>query len=146
MYPAQYAQVETGCSDDDIGLQLFTGFQADALFGKTVDLIGRHADLAGGYSLEQVPVRHKCHALLPGSIARREVFLHVVIGAQEGAHPRQQLVSYQFGLLYREVGKLRHFCQHLAAHDFMNPRLVDLQVAQGVRQVVGVVVGNEIGG
>ena len=62
-----------------------------------------------------------------------------------GADAGQQFGSNLVGLLEGAAGEDRLVVQNLAAHDLVDPLLVDLELAQGLGQLDGVAAGNEIG-
>ena len=135
---AQHIQIEAGGGDDDVGLELLAGLQANAVLGEALDLVGDHRGLAGTDALEQVAVGNEGDALPPRPVGRREVRVHVVVGTEVRAHAAQQLLRHDLGLLERAAREHRLIVQDLAAHDLVDPAFVDLQLAQRVGEVVGV--------
>ena len=142
---AQHVEIEAGGGDDDVGLEVLAGLQADSGFGEPFDLVGDHRGATGTDALEQVAVGDEGDALPPRPIGRREVRIHVVVRTEVRAHAAQQLLLHDFRLLERTTRENRLIVQDLAAHDFVDPAFVDLQLAQRVGEIVGVAGGPEIG-
>ena len=140
---AQRIEMEARGRDDDVRLELLARLQANARSGEAVDLVGHHRGLARADALEQVAVRHERDALAPRPVARREVRRHVEVRAEMGAHAGQQLVLHLLRLLERAPGEDILIVQDLAAHDLVDPAVVDLEPAQGVGEIVGVARGAE---
>ena len=113
--------------------------------GEAVDLVGHDRGLAGLDALEQVAVRNEGDALPPRPVVRREVGRDVVIGAEIGFDRGQQILLGGFRLLEGLAGEGVLIEQDLAARDFMDPGLVDLQLAQGFGDLDRVAAGAEIG-
>ena len=142
---AQHVEIEAGGGDDDVGLELLAGLQANAGLGEALDLVGDHRGLAGPDALEEIAVRHEGDALPPRPVGRREVGVHVVVGAEMGAHAAQQFLLHDFRLFERAAREHGLVVQDLAAHDLVDPGFVDLELAQRIGEVVGVAGGAEIG-
>ena len=64
-HSTEHLDVQTGCGDDDVGLQFPPGLQQDARLGEGVDLIGDDRRLAGCQHLEQITVRARRTAARP---------------------------------------------------------------------------------
>ena len=139
-----HRQAEARGGDDDVGLQHVAGLQQNAVLGEALDLVGDHRGLARRDALEQVGVRHEGQALLPGAVAGGEV-LHVEAFGQDRSDVLEDLVLHGVGIFPGHVGEHALVLEDLAPHDLVGPLLGDLQVAQGVGQLVGVAPGGEIG-
>ena len=50
--------------------------------------------LAGADALKQVAIRNESDALTPWPVARREMCVHVVVGAEIGTHGAEQLSRF----------------------------------------------------
>ena len=133
---AEDLELQAGGGDDDIGLQLLAGFEPDATLGESVDLVGDDRGLAGADGLEQVAVRHRAEALVPGFVARREV-THVGVLAELLFHTREQQGAHALGpalrslvdpALDRDVASARELVDPPLRQDFAEPR-GDLVVA-----------------
>ena len=140
---AHDVQVEAGGRDDDVGLQFLARFEQDAFFGEAVDLVGDHRGLARADALEQVAIGNEGDPLAPRPVARREVRVDVVVGTQVGPHAGQQFLLEHLGFGERASGDGGLVVQDLAAHDLVDPGLVDLQFAQHVGHDVGIAPGHE---
>ena len=114
------------------------GLQQDARLREALDLVGDHRGLAGRDALEQVAVGNEGDPLTPGPVARRKVRLDVVVRAEQVAHAASSSCFTASGSSNVAAGEGRLVVEDLAAHDLVDPGLVDLQLAQGVGQVVGV--------
>ena len=114
-------------------------------FREALDMVGDDTGLAAGDALEQVAVRHEGNALLPRAVGRREMLGHVKVRPEEFANPCEQFFLHHVGFFHGAAGELVLVEQHLAAHDLVDPGLVDLQFAQLVGQLVFVTAGDEIG-
>ncbi|CAB4728548.1 unannotated protein [freshwater metagenome] len=139
----EHAEVETGCGDDDVGLELAAGLGEDALLGKPIDLVGHHLGLAGLDPLKKVTVGNEGKTLLPRAVARREV-LHVVPLGQVRLHVGEEHLAQLFGLVERHLGDGFLIVQDPAAHDLVDPLLGHLKLTQLIRKVVAVASGPEI--
>ena len=64
-----------------------------------LDLVGYHRCLAIGDALEQVGIGNEGDALAPGTVARREVRFHVVLGAEQVANDADQFLADDVRLL-----------------------------------------------
>ena len=95
--PADEQQLQAGRRDDDIGLELVTGLEADAGAGEGVDPVGDHRGTPVADRTEQVTVRHDAQPLVPRVVLRGEVRVDVV--------PRRQ-VTFE-ALAERSSGELR---------------------------------------
>ena len=137
--------MEAGRGDDDVGIELRAGLEQDAGLGEPLDLVGDDGRLARADALEQVAIRHERDALPPRPVARREMRRHVVVGAEMRANAGDELLLRDLRLLERPAGERVLVMQDLAAHDFVDPRLVDLQFPQQLGELVGIAGGSEIG-
>ena len=91
--------------------------------------------------LEKIAIRDEGDALSPRSVARRKVRFNIVGWAKIGAHAAQQLFFHRLRLVKRAAREDGLIVQDLAAHDLVDPGLVDLQLAQRVGEFVGVAAG-----
>ena len=96
-------------------------------------------------ALEQVAVRNEGDALPPRPVFRREVGRDVVVLAEIGLDRRQQILLRRFRLRKGLAGEGVLFEQDLAPGDFVDPLLVDLQLAQFLGDLDRVAAGAEIG-
>jgi len=58
--------------------KLLAGLQADAVFGESIDLVGDDGGASGADGLEKIGIGNQTQALVPGLVARVEVFLDLV--------------------------------------------------------------------
>ena len=142
---AHDVHVETSGGDDDVGLQRLARLQEDALLGEPVDVIGDDRSLPGGDPVEQISVGDEGDALAPGAVGGREMLVDVIVGAKQFAHLTQHLLLHQFRLLEALISEGGLIEQYLAPRDFVNPRLVDLELAQGFGDIDGIAPAAEIG-
>ena len=94
--------------------------------------------------MEQIAIWHEGDPLAPRQIAGGKVRLHL-FGRQEHSHGGQQLRLHRVRLLEATAGELGHVEVDLAAHNLVDPGLVDLELTQGVGELVGVAGRDEIG-
>jgi len=96
--------------------------------------------------VEEVAVRDEGDPLAPRPVPRGEVGLEVVVLAQDGLDPFEQLGLEGLRLLERHPRDVGLVVEDLAADDLVDPGLVDLELPQRVGQLVGVAAGHEVGG
>ena len=89
---------QPGRRDDQIGLDFLAGFQLEAGFGETLDLVGDDRGGAIGECVEEIAVRCQAEALVPGIIARREMLSDVELAAQPNADRLEDLAFDQVGI------------------------------------------------
>ena len=140
------AEIETGCRDDDVGIDHRSIFRHHSGFGECLDFISHHRCFAGFDSLEQIAVGHESDALLPRSIARGEMRIDVVVLGKMLFDSREQLFFHQVGMGHTQVGDHLLIEKNLATNNFMNPGFVDLQLSQHVSNFVGVASHRKIRG
>src|SRR6185503_11258137 len=90
---AEHANVEARRGNDNLGVELLSGFEQDTRGLEPFDLVGYHRCLAASDALEQIGIRNEGDALSPGAITGREVRLDVVIGAKEVANDANQFLA-----------------------------------------------------
>ena len=140
---AEHAEMKAGRRDDDVGGERLAGFEQDAGPGEAVDLVGHHGRLARLDAVKQIAIRHERDALPPWPVARREVRIHVVIGAEDRADRTEQFLLHCLGLAERALREYRLLIGDLAPDDLVDPRFVDLQSAQLLGDLDGVAAGAE---
>ena len=64
LYGAQSQHLQTSGGDDDVGIELLAGLQADAMLGKGIDLVGNDRGASCADGLEQVGVGNQAQALI----------------------------------------------------------------------------------
>jgi len=64
---------------------------------------------------------------------------------QAGLDPVDQQFLQLVGRCLRALQQIGAVAHHLAAHDFMDPGVIDIQLAQFVRQAVGIATSREVG-
>ena len=122
----EHVEIEAGGGDDDVRFELSAGFQQDALRRECVDFVSDNGRLAGADAAKDVAVRHEGDALAPGPVVRREMGLDVESRAQVSAHAGDQFLLHRFRILESAPREGSLVVQNLAAHDLVNPYLVDL--------------------
>ena len=82
-------------------------------------------------ALEQIAIGNEGDALPPRPVVRREMRRHVVVGAEYRARTAPSSSCFTIsGSVERAAGEHVLLVQDLAAHDLVDPRLVDLQLPQ----------------
>ena len=85
---AEDREVEAGGGDHDVGRDLLTGADLDAVLGERLDRVSDDGGLALAQRREQVAVRDDGDALLPRPVARGEVLVDVeALGQQRARWP-----------------------------------------------------------
>ena len=78
----QGEQLQAGGGHHDVGLELFAGFQPQAVLREGRDPAGDHRGPLVPDGAEQVAVRHQAQALVPGVVDRLEMRVDLVPGRQ----------------------------------------------------------------
>src|SRR2546423_1402432 len=97
--------------------------------------------ISGADRLQQIAVGDEGDALPPWPIARREMRVDLVIGTEITAYAGQQLALHLVRFGEGTLRKHGLIVQDLAAHDLVDPGLVDLQLAQFVGKLDRVAAG-----
>ena len=139
-----HQQVESGAGDDDIRLDVLPRSGAHARFGKAVDRIGDHGQLARRRYLEQIAIGAERQPLLPWAIGGSKMRLEREIVACIRADQRFEFVEHHVGLGFAALGQHVHIVHHLRADDAVDGRFVDADLAQAVGQFVLVGMREEI--
>ena len=145
-YVAHDRQLEARGGDDHVTVDAVPGLQLNALFVELRNVIGDHGRLACADGLEQVTVRHKGHALLQRLVRGREMPLHVVALGQARLDAGDELLLEGVRVGSRALDQVGPIPHDLAAHDLVDPCLVDFQLAQLIGQCIGIAAGGEIRG
>ena len=95
--------------------------------------------------MEQVAVGDQGQALPPRRVRRREVGADVVVLAEDLPDALEELVPNQVRELGGELHDLLLGEQNLPAHDLVGPLLGDVELPEGVGQLVTVWPGDEVG-
>ena len=142
---SQHAHVETGGGYDDIGLKFLAGLQQDAMFREPFDLVGDDRRFARSDTVEEVAVRDEGYALTPGAIAGREMALHIVLWAENGANAVEQFLLHLLRFFERTPRECGLVVQYLSPHNLVNPLFVYIQFTQCLGEFDLVAAGYEIG-
>lgn len=80
LHAAEEVEVETCGGDDDVCVEACAVVELDAGGGDGLDGVGYDVGFAGAEGFEIVAVRAETHALLPGPVARLEVWVDGEVG------------------------------------------------------------------
>lgn len=76
--PAKRLQLQAGGGDDNVRIEVPTGFECNTGGVEVVDMVGDHLGAAAGDGVVQVGVRDQAQSLIPRVVPRREVGFDVV--------------------------------------------------------------------
>ena len=82
-------QIQSGCQDNDVGVQLFSRLECNTGAVEPLDMIGDHLCMPLFNRLEHIAVWHCAQALIPWVVRRREMRLDIIIRPKGLTHLSQ---------------------------------------------------------